>query len=251
MDHRLIVPLIVLAASVSLITIGCREQSAPPPPGGPTTGGNTRTKGDSVPVDTAGAPVNRIDGEISDQDARALAIAALENAQRTVLNDRTDSRSLIRLVGWRPNGIYESGHQSISLIYTVIHPIGVEPLWRTGGRGLGWPEALETWAMESVVTVGHDEKGYSLLHPTDDGRSDFALVTRARPSSRVLDLNGRYVEVIETSHFAMVPPIRLQARSDLPTWSPLVLRIWSSDEPDRDVPVLIGLSESANDESPR
>jgi hypothetical protein len=244
-------PLIVLAASVSLATIGCREQSAPPPPGGPNTGGGTMPGGEPVPIDAAGAPVSRMNAEIADDDARALAIAALDSAQRTALKDGTDSPSLLQLVGWRPNSIFESGRQSISLIYIVIHPIGVQPLWSTGGRGRGWPEALDSWAMENVLAVGHDERGYSLLHQSDEGRNDFALITRGRPSSRVLDLNGQHVEVIETSHVALVPPVRLQARPHVPTWSPLVLTLDSHEQAGRDIRVLIGVSESTNDENPR
>jgi hypothetical protein len=159
MDRRLIVPLIVLAASASLATIGCREQSAPPPPGGPNTGGGTMPSGEPVPIDAAGAPVIRINGEISDEDARALAIAALATAQRTALNDGTDSTSLLQLVGWRPAGRHDSGRQSIALTYIVIHPIGVEPLWSPDFQLLSTLEPLERWAMQNLVAVGRDAKG--------------------------------------------------------------------------------------------
>ncbi len=247
MDRRLIVPLIVLAASASPATIGCREQSAPPPPGGPNTGGNTTTTGEPVPIDATGAPVIRIDGEISDEDARALAIAALAAAQRAVLNDGTDSTSLLQLVGWRPAGRHDSGRQGIVLTYILIHPIGVEPLWSPDFQLLSTLEPLDRWAMQNLVAVGHDAKGYSLLHRNDDGT--FALVSWADIRSRVLDVDSRKAEVIESSHIVMVPPVRLQARADMPTWSPLVLGPFSGERAGEDIRVFIGLSESAGGEN--
>jgi hypothetical protein len=237
-----------LGSLVSVVAVGCRDNSASPKEGRSQAASEHLKGGDAAHIANAVAKVPRMDLAISDDDARRRSSSALESVKRAVLREDADNSSLIQLVGWRLGDLHTSGRQSIILTYIVIHPVAEQAFWNPADRLSLGLEPLELWAIGSLVVVGQDQKLYSLLDRDDRGTN--ALVHWAEPLSRVLDHDDRKIEVIETSHVVKVPAASIRSKPGMPLWSTLILTPLSGREAGGDIRVFIGLSESSRDGSP-
>ena len=242
-------PIAMLVATMLVTSNGCREQATGLPPSRQNAGDKSAWGGDSSIGKAVGVPVRLVYNKISELDARSIATSAIANSQSVAKSNGAENATLITLASWRPAESFESGRSSVILTYIVIHPAGAKPFWSDGGRLSHSHDAdvLQRWAMRSIVAESYDATYYSLLRSTDIG--SFVLVTPAGLRSRLLDLNGQSVEIVEMHHVVVAPPIRLFTRSSTPAWSPLGEQLRAGGL-ERDMPVFIGVSESVRLETP-